>query len=104
MGRLAIKTLERACALEIEARAVSPRKVMRGIEGQPELSQREIARGLGVSLGGVNCAIQVLVQRSFIDADNLQSRVQTSHTCPRLHYEATPNKVSLATVFLDRKL
>lgn len=60
-GRVAINIVEESRTLETEARTGLRLKVMRVIEGNPEMAQRYIARELGVSLGGLNSAITAIV-------------------------------------------
>ena len=79
-------------------------EVMRVIEANPEMSQREIARKLGVSLGGVNYAMKSLVQRGLVKAKNFDgSDNKLGYT-----YVLTPaglkQKSELASTFLSRKL
>ena len=79
-------------------------RVLRALEANPELSQRQLASELGVSLGGVNYALQALVQRGFVKADNFRkSRGKAAYL-----YVLTPKgiaeKTSLAIAFLGRKL
>ena len=47
-------------------------RVLRALEANPELSQRQLAAELGVSLGGVNYALKALVERGFVKADNFR--------------------------------
>ena len=47
-------------------------RVLRALEVNPELSQRQLAAELGVSLGGVNYALKALVERGFVKADNFR--------------------------------
>ena len=99
-----VNTLKNSDLLETEARAELRLKVMRVIEANPEMSQREISRKLGTSLGGVNYAIQALVGRGFVKAQNFSK----SGTKVAYLYVLTPagiaEKTSLATAFLGRKL
>ena len=79
-------------------------EVMRVIEANPEMSQREIARELGVSLGGVNYAMKALVERGLVKAKNFGR----SDTKLGYVYVLTPagikQKSELASSFLIRKL
>ena len=79
-------------------------RVLRALEVSPELSQRQLAAELGVSLGGVNFALKALVERGFVKADNFR---KSGHKVAYL-YVLTPQgvaeKASLATAFLGRKL
>lgn len=90
--------------LETEARTELRLKVMRVIEANPTMSQREIAGALGASLGGVNYAIQALVERGFVKIRNFRK----SGTKVAYLYVLTPTgiaeKSSLAATFLGRKL
>ena len=47
-------------------------RVLRALEANPELSQRQLAAELGVSLGGVNYALKALVERGFVKAGNFR--------------------------------
>ena len=79
-------------------------RVLRALEANPELSQRQLAHELGVSLGGVNYALKALIERGFVKADNFRK----SGTKVAYLYVLTPKgiaeKSSLATAFLGRKL
>ena len=59
-------------ALNTGARDELRLRVLRALESNPELSQRQLAAELGVSLGGVNYALKALVERGFVKADNFR--------------------------------
>ena len=48
-------------------------KVMRLLEATPEISQREIARELGISLGSTNHCLRMLVDRGWLRTCRFQS-------------------------------
>ena len=79
-------------------------RVLRTLEANPELSQRQLAAELGVSLGGVNYALKALIERGFVKAENFR---KSGNKIAYL-YVLTPNgvleKTSLAAAFLGRKL
>jgi len=52
-------------------------QVLAIIEREPEISQRELARRLGISLGGVNYSVKALIQKGLIKAQNFQ-KMKTS--------------------------
>ena len=52
--------------------------VFRALEANPELSQRQLAAELGVSLGGVNYALKALIERGFVKANNFRVFVTLS--------------------------
>ena len=79
-------------------------RVLRLLQARPELTQREIARELGVSLGGVNFCLRALVDKGLVKIRNFQnSKNRTAYL-----YLLTPKgiraKMALAEVFLKRRL
>jgi MarR family transcriptional regulator, temperature-dependent positive regulator of motility len=47
--------------------------VMRLLDNTPELSQREVAMSLGMSLGKVNYALKALIAKGFVKAENYRN-------------------------------
>lgn len=47
-------------------------RVLRLIEEQPEVSQRELARALGVSLGKTHYLLKALLDKGLVKADNFR--------------------------------
>lgn len=70
----------------------------------PELTQRQLAEELGISLGGVNYAVKALVERGLLKMKNFS---RSDHKASYL-YVLTPSgiaeKASLASALLSRKL
>ena len=79
-------------------------KVPRELEANPELSQRQLAQELGVSLGGVNYALKALIERGFVKADNFRKSGSKVAYLYVLTPKGLAEKSSLATAFLGRKL
>ena len=79
-------------------------RVLRALEVSPELSQRQLAVKLGVSLGGVNYALKMLVDRGFVKADNFRNSGNKVAYLYVLTPQGVAEKGSLATAFLRRKL
>lgn len=79
-------------------------RVLRALEVNPELSQRQLAAELGVSLGGVNYALKALVERGFVKADNFRKSGSKVAYLYVLTPKGIAEKTSLATAFLGRKL
>ena len=48
-------------------------KLLKMLAGNPQLSQREVARELGVSLGKVNYCIKALAEKGWIKAANFKN-------------------------------
>ena len=79
-------------------------RVLRALEANPELSQRQLAAELGVSLGGVNYALKALIERGFVKADNFRKSGSKVAYLYVLTPKGIAEKSSLATAFLGRKL
>ena len=74
------------------------------IEANPEVSQRQLAAELGVSLGGVNYALKALIERGFVKANNFRKSGSKAAYLYVLTPRGIAEKSSLATAFLGRKL
>ena len=77
--------------------------MMRLIEARPDITQREMAAELGVSLGKTNYCLRALVEKGFIRAGNFGN----SRNKVRYLYVLTPSgmerKARLTLAFLERK-
>lgn len=74
------------------------------IEANPKMSQREIARELGVSVGGVNYAMKALVERGLVKAKNFGRSDNKLGYAYVLTPSGVKRKSELAGNFLSRKL
>ena len=79
-------------------------RILRLLEQRPEMSQREIARELGVSLGGINYALKALIERGFVKAGNFGRSENKSAYLYLLTPAGIAQKSALAATFLSRKL
>ncbi|MFM7008637.1 MAG: MarR family EPS-associated transcriptional regulator [Betaproteobacteria bacterium] len=79
-------------------------RVLRALEVNPELTQRELADQLGVSLGAVNYCLSALVEKGHVKIENFKA----SESKWRYLYVLTPQGVAeraaLTGRFLARKL
>ena len=79
-------------------------KVLRMLHEQPDLSQRNLAKELGVSLGGINYCFKALLEKGWVKLDNFS---QSKHKFGYV-YLLTPsglaNKSRLTVCFLKRKI
>ena len=79
-------------------------RVLRVLEDNPDLSQRQIARKLGVSVGSVNYCLGALIEKGQIKVRNFRS----SDNKLRYAYILTPRgvaeKTRLTGAFLKRKM
>ena len=78
-------------------------QVLRLLEAQPDISQRQLSRELGVSLGKTNYCLQALLKKGWIKAENFKN----SHNKIAYTYLLTPEgierKARIAVRFLKRK-
>jgi EPS-associated MarR family transcriptional regulator len=79
-------------------------RLMRLLEANPEMSQRDAARELGVSLGKVNYCLQALIKKGWIKA----RRFTNSQNKAAYMYLLTPRgieeKAGLTVRFLQEKM
>ncbi len=79
-------------------------RILKRLQLQPDISQRELARELGISLGKVNYCLQALIGKGMIKAKNFS---QSDHK-KRYLYVLTPSglddKTRITARFLKRKI
>ena len=79
-------------------------KLLKIIESDPQLSQREIAARMGISLGKANYCLKSLMEKGFIKARNFYN---SNHKVSYV-YKLTPSgleeKASVTYRFLKRKM
>ena len=78
--------------------------MLRVLEKHPHFTQRQLARELDVSLGGVNYALKRLVERGYVKASNFRKSGSKTAYLYLLTPKGVAEKASLATAFLGRKL
>ena len=74
------------------------------LERSPDLSQRELARELGISLGGVNYALRALIERGMLKAQNFSSSDKKLAYAYILTPKGLAEKSLLTARFLRRKM
>jgi EPS-associated MarR family transcriptional regulator len=79
-------------------------KLMRLIEANPHMSQREVARELGVSLGKVNYLLQALVEKGWIKAKNFKNSRNKAAYMYLLTRRGIEEKARLTVRFLVIKM
>jgi EPS-associated MarR family transcriptional regulator len=77
---------------------------MRLLEANPEMSQRDLATHVGISLGSLNYCLKALMDKGFVKLENFQN---SKHKF-KYFYILTPagisQKVALTGRFLKRKI
>ncbi len=79
-------------------------RVLHLLEEQPELTQRELAKKLGISLGGVNYCLKALIEIGHIKAGNFSKNPNKTLYLYILTPQGVAEKAKLTTSFLRRKL
>ena len=79
-------------------------KLIRLLEANPGLSQRELATRLGVSLGKANYCLQALIRKGWIKADNFKNSKNRSAYLYLLTPRGIEEKSKLTVRFLQLKM
>ncbi len=79
-------------------------RLLRLIEENPEMSQRDAARALGVSLGKVNYCLQALMKRGWIKASNFKNSNNKAAYMYLLTPRGLEEKARLTVRFLAVKM
>jgi EPS-associated MarR family transcriptional regulator len=79
-------------------------KILKTLEANPEISQRDLARALDISLGRVNFCLKALIQKGLLKATNFKN----SHNKLAYMYLLTPSgieeKSAMTAEFLKIKM
>ena len=77
---------------------------MRLLETNPEMTQRELAEALGVSLGAANYCLKALVEKGWLKLENFQNNPNKLGYLYLLTPMGIAAKTALTARFLKRKL
>ena len=78
--------------------------LMRLLGDKPELTQREVASSLGMSLGKVNYCLRALIQKGFVKAENYRKSTNKLAYFYLLTPSGVTAKAELTRNFLARKV
>ena len=79
-------------------------KILKRLEANPEISQRELAGELGASLGRVNYCIQALVEKGLVKANNFRNSKNKKGYAYLLTPRGIEEKARITVQFLKIKL
>jgi EPS-associated MarR family transcriptional regulator len=79
-------------------------KIFKLVEANPEISQRDIARELGVSLGKVNYCLRALIEKGLLKMRNFQNSKRKLAYVYILTPKGIEEKSYVTARFLKRKL
>lgn len=79
-------------------------QILKKLESNPDISQRELAEELGISLGKANYCLQALIEKGLIKAKNFSKSQKKVRYLYILTPEGLENKAALTRRFLQRKI
>ncbi len=79
-------------------------RVMKILADYPEITQRELAAKLGLSLGGINYCLSALVEKGFVKARNFSNNNSKIKYAYLLTPKGIKEKTALTYSFLQRKM
>ncbi len=86
--------------LELETRVA----VLRALQDNPQLSQRQLAELIGVSLGKTNYCLRALIEKGYVKADNFSQNPRKLGYVYQLTPSGIAAKAKITARFLKRKL
>ena len=79
-------------------------RVMRILQDNPDLTQRELAQKLGISVGGLNYCLNALIDKGFVKVSNFQQSKNKFKYVYLLTPQGFAEKVAMTSRFLKRKM
>jgi EPS-associated MarR family transcriptional regulator len=79
-------------------------KLLKHLEANPEVSQRELAGELGISLGRVNFCIQALIEKGLVKANNFRNSKNKKGYAYFLTPSGIEDKARITVQFLKIKI
>ena len=78
-------------------------KILKNVEKNPNITQRQMAKELGLSLGKTNYIIQALIQKGWVKLENFRNSKNKISYIYLLTPEGILKKTNLAQKFLAMK-
>ena len=79
-------------------------KILKHIESNPQISQRQLAQELGVSVGKINYCVQALITKGWVKAGNFKCSSNKINYLYLLTPAGIGEKTKLTASFLKRKI
>jgi EPS-associated MarR family transcriptional regulator len=79
-------------------------KILRLLENNPQMSQRDLARALSISLGKVNYCLQALIDKGLVKANNFRRSSNKVAYAYLLTPRGIEEKAKVTAQFLVRKV
>ena len=78
-------------------------QLLRELEDNPSISQRELSRSLGISLGKVNYCLRALIDKGLVKANNFRKSNNKLAYAYVLTPQGLQRKAEITVAFLRRK-
>lgn len=79
-------------------------KLLKTLQANPDLSQRELARALGISLGKANYCLRALIEKGWVKAANFRKSTNKAAYAYLLTPHGIEEKTRATAHFLRRKV
>ncbi len=79
-------------------------KLLRHLEENPDVTQRELARELGISLGKANYCLKALINKGLVKAKNFKNSANKRAYLYVLTPQGIDAKARISVRFLQRKM
>ena len=79
-------------------------KILKHIESNPHISQRQLAQELGISVGKINYCVQALITKGWVKAGNFKRSSDKMSYLYLLTPKGLEEKITLTEMFLKRKI
>ena len=79
-------------------------KILRLLQEDPQMSQRDLSRALGISLGKVNYCLQALIEKGLIKANNFRNNKNKKAYMYLLTPRGIAEKARVTVRFLQHKM
>jgi len=79
-------------------------RILRLLQEKPEMSQRDLAKAVGISTGGIHYVLSALVEKGLLKLGNFTSAVDKRRYAYKLTPAGLAAKAKLTRKFLIRKM
>jgi len=79
-------------------------RVLRLLQENPEMSQRELAGAVGVSVGGIHYVLNALIEKGLVKLGNFTAAEDKRRYAYVLTSKGIAQKAALTRVFLERNM
>jgi EPS-associated MarR family transcriptional regulator len=79
-------------------------KVLRQLEGNPEMTQRQLAKSLGISLGKTNYCLRALIDQGFVRVGNSRNPENRKSVEYMLTTRGIEARARISASYLEKKV